>query len=253
MGKTLLVAVSIAAFAWIVSPIAAKPQEILKTASEMKAAAEAELHGRPSEMDFSNPLARWSTPMDGGPDAKAFSTLEWFQLPSPPKEPAGPAGTVSVNGLKHQIPKAARKPIERAQKFSESGNYAAAAQELEKAAALDPDNPDILNNLGSQFYRLWRFAEAAAQLKRAIELDPSSSVAHSNLGAVWLAQGDRKSAEREARRAIELSPSNPRAHFLLGMILVDSPSSRAEGMQNLEYASRSVPAVKSIIKSLREK
>jgi|GEM_PF-5100932 len=252
MRKTLLV-VAAAGFTLAVSLIDAKPQEAPKTAAEMKAAVEAELRGRPAEMDLSNPIPRWGLAMDGGSDAKALATMEWLQLPSPPQDPPGPAGAVSVRSLKHATPKAARKPIERAQKLSQSGDHAAAAKELEKASSLDPDNPEILNNLATHYYRLKRFTEAETQLKRAIDLDPSSSIAHSNLGAVRLAQGDRQSAEKEARRAIELSASNARARLLLGLILADEPASRTEAIQNLEYAARSVPLAKSIIKSLREK
>jgi tetratricopeptide (TPR) repeat protein len=236
-----------------VLPAAASPQALSKTASEIRAEVESGLRGTDTEQYASDPAARWNALMDASADAKGRTPLEWFLPPSLPEPQPLPAGTVSAKSLRHSIPKAARKLTEHAQKLSKSGNYAGAAADLEKALAFDPDNADIRNNLGAQYFRLFRYPEAEAQLKRAIELDPSSSTAHCNLAATLFARGKGESAEKEARRALELSGSNDRARFLLGLILAPDPARRAEALQNLEYSSRSVPAAKSILIWLREK
>lgn len=234
-----------------VLPAAASPQALSKTASEIRAELESGLRGTDTEQYASDPAARWNALMDPSADTKGRTPIEWLRSPSLPAPQPSPAGTVSAKTLRHSVPKAARKLIEHAQKLSKSGDYAAAAADLEKALALDPENADILNNLGAQYFRLFRYPEAEAQLKRAIELDPSSSTAHCNLAATLFAQGQAQPAEKEARRALELSGSNDRARFLLGLILAPDPARRAEALQNLEYSSRSVPVAKSIIKSLR--
>lgn len=252
MGKKLI-ASAVSVFGLAALPAGARPQENARTVAEMKAEAEATLRGPDAEQYAPDPVARWNALVDASGDAKGRTPIEWFQQPSLPQPRPSPGGTVSVKSLRHSVPKAARKLIEHARKLSNSGDYAGAAAELEKASVLDPDNADILNNLGAQNFRLFRYPEAEAQLKRSIELDPSSSIAHSNLAATQYAEGKAESAEKEARRALELSGSNDRARFLLGLILAGDPTRRDEALRNLEYSSRSVPAAKSILKSLREK
>ncbi len=250
-NKSLALAAHVFGFAALTAT--ARPQDHDKTVAQIKAEVEAGLHGPDTELYASDPAAQWNALVDPSTDAKGRAPIEWFRQPSAPLGPPSPAGTVSAKSLRHSVPKAARKLIERAQKFSKSGDYAGAAAELEKASTLDPDNADILINLGAQYFRLYRYTEAEAQLKHAIELDPSSSTAHANLAATQFAEGNAESAEKEVRRALELSGSNDRARFLLGLILAPDPARRAEALQNLEYASRSVPIAKSILKSLKEK
>ena len=230
---------------------AQEPERIL-TPAEMMAKMDADLHGRAEAMYGSDLAAIRNALINGTPADKNRAIRESLQLPNPPPQPII-AGTVSAATLRHAVPKAAAKAHERARKLFAAGQFSDAARELEKALALDPDFAEAHENLGALYLKLDRPAEAEQHVRRAIELNPSSSFAHSDLSALQLLSGDPGAAERSARRALELSRGNDWARFMLGMSLLRDPATHAEAVQQLEYASRSVPVAKQALKALQAK
>ena len=107
--------------------------------------------------------------------------------------------TVSVASLSHRVPTAAQKAYERGTKLSNKGDDLKAAEEFEKAVALDPEYAAAHGDLGVQYIRLGRLKDAEAELRRAIALDPYVSIAHSNLG--WVLFQSRNSPEAEQSAA----------------------------------------------------
>jgi tetratricopeptide (TPR) repeat protein len=214
---------------------------------------EADLHGRTETMDGSDLGARWNALVNGTPIDKNQAIRDALQLPSPPRQPPVATGTVSVSSLRHAVPKPAVKDFNRARKLAASGKLLDAAQELEKALALDPDFEEARENLGGLYLRLGRPAEAEPHLRRAIELDPSSSAAHSNLSIFQLLAGDLGAAERTARRALELSRDNDWARFVLGVTLLRNAATYSDALRHLESAARSVPAARETLNALQAK
>jgi len=249
MRKTLVTILTLA-----ILPCAGRPQEQekIRTPAEMIAAMEADLHGRAEAMYGSDTAALRNALINGTPADKNRAIRETLHLPDPPRPPVI-SGTVSAATLRHAIPKAAAKAHERARKLFASGKFSDALRELEKAVALDPDFAEAHENLGALYLKLGRPAESEPHLRRAIELNPSSSFAHSDLSMVQLLAGDKEAAERSARRALELSRGNDWARFVLGATLVLNPATYSEGLQHLEYASRSVPAAKDTLRALQAK
>jgi tetratricopeptide (TPR) repeat protein len=239
---------------WILASISCfgRPQEPEKmcTPAEMNAALEADLHGRAEVMYGSDLSALRNALVNGTPADKNRAIREALHLPDPPRPPVI-SGTVSAAALRHAVPKAAAKAHERARKLVASGKFSDAAPQLEKALGLDPDFAEAHENLGALYLKLGRPAEAEPHIRRAIELNPSSSFAHSDLSAVQLLAGDLAGAERSARRALQLSAGNDWARFVLGEILVVNPATYSEGLQHLEYASRSVPAARDTLRALQ--
>jgi len=232
-------------------PCAGRPQEPerMRTPAEMMAAMEADLHGR-AEVYGSAATAMRNALLNGTPTERNQAIQESLHLPDPPRPPVI-SGTVSAATLRHAVPKAAVKAHERARKLFASGKVSDSARELEKAVALDPEFAEAQENLGALYLKLGRPGEAEAHIRRAIELNPSSSLAHSDLSAVQLLAGDLKGAERSARRALQLSGGNDWARFLLGATLLLNPATYSEGLQNLEQASRSVPAARQTLDALQ--
>ena len=173
----------------------------------------------------------------------------WTTAPLPQPKPV--AGTVSVARLRHSVPKAAKKAVDRGDKLLSKGDARGAAEELEKAVALDPEYADAHNDLSVAYVKLGRLQEAEAEVRRAIELDPYVSVAHSNLGWVLFERRDFPEAERSARRALALSLHNDRAHILLGILLGSAPATRAEGVRHIEQAAGTFPEVERLLAELR--
>ena len=231
---------------------AAQEPERMRTPAEVQAAMEADLHGRAEVMYGSDAAAMRNALLNGTPGDRNRAIRESLHLPDPPRQPVI-SGTISATTLRHTVPKAAVRAHERGRKSFAAGKTGEAARELEKALALDPEYAEAHENLGALYLKLNRRAEAEVHIRRAIELNPSSSFAHSDLGAIQLLAGDLQAAERSARRALQLSGGNDWARFVLGATLVLNPATYSEGLQNLEYASRSVPAARDTLNALQAK
>lgn len=65
-------------------------------------------------------------------------------------------------------------------------NYTSALFELTEAEKLDPENPDVLYNLGKAFVGKKRSDLAEAKFLKAIELRPNFSFARNDLGVAYL-------------------------------------------------------------------
>jgi Tfp pilus assembly protein PilF len=90
-----------------------------------------------------------------------------------------------------------------------------------RALALDPDNGEVLNNLGMVAGRKKRYPEAAEFFQRAVKLRPGSADPHLNLGTTYQLMGLMPEAESELRVALALSPLDYRVRNKLGELLFE--------------------------------
>ena len=170
------------------------------------------------------------------------------------REPERPTGeSVSVYRLQHKAPKAAEKSLERAKKLLKSGDHAGAAAELERAVQIDPLSAAAYNQLGAEYGQLWRLNEAKRALERAVELDPDFWSAHYNLGLVQFLLGDAAGAEQSARHALRVASEEAKPHLLLGYLLYPHEATRAEGLEHLQYAARTIKEVRQLLRAIPEK
>jgi tetratricopeptide (TPR) repeat protein len=220
------------------------------TAQDVIAGTLSDLRGR-SEVTDQSRREDWSDPgtlysFFGGPVARSPMALD---IPLPARERPS-AGTVSARRLRHRPPKAARQAYEKGIRNKDASK---AAMELEKAIALDPDFGEAHADLGVAYSRQARYPEAAAEFRRAIDVIPGESLPYSNLAWVQFAMGQRAEAEMNARIAIRISPDNASAHLLIGCLLIEIPENRAEGLQHLEYAARTIPDAQRLLKAFGKK
>ena len=75
-------------------------------------------------------------------------------------------------------------------------NWPEAARRFARAAAGDPDNPDLQNYLGFAYRNLNQFELAFQHYRRALALDPRHRGAHEYLGETYLLTGDLAGAEK---------------------------------------------------------
>jgi tetratricopeptide (TPR) repeat protein len=155
-----------------------------------------------------------------------------------------PSGPVSVTQLLHPPQRKAIQFFAEAQKFSETGDYARAANELEKAVRISPDFADAHTNLGAQYLRLGRYLEAQSELERSIEIAPNSVLTMSNLAYCRLMLGRPAEAAEAARRALRLDSASAPAHYVLGMSLVTVAGRTPEAIAHLEKAAETMPGAK---------
>jgi len=156
----------------------------------------------------------------------------------------------SVRRLRHRVPKSANKAFKRAGKLAQANDAGGAAMELENAIALDQKFAEAHAELGVQYARLGRYQEAEAELRRTIELIPDDPVPYSNLAWVELRRGNLAEVELSLRQTIRRSPENATAYMMLGSLLSGAPETLAEGIRYLEYAARTIPDAKLILKKL---
>ena len=100
------------------------------------------------------------------------------------------------------------------------GQRARAIECYQKALAVDPNRPEVLNNLGVLSLEQDRYDEARALFTRAIAQSPAYARAHLNLaGALW-GLGRRDEALAEARQAVAMDSTAVAAHLTLASFLL---------------------------------
>jgi len=94
-----------------------------------------------------------------------------------------------------------------------------AARDLERAAALRPDDPALDGIRGDLLHEQGRFVEAEQAYRRAIEAGEQSPSYLLGWSSALNRLGQLDAARDAVERAIRLDPSNPIAHFNHGVIL----------------------------------
>ncbi len=91
---------------------------------------------------------------------------------------------------------------------------------LERAIGLQPENSELLTELGLTLSGQGNVSAAAHAYERSLALDPSAAAPRINLGLLQLQQlGEAEEAERHFRKALEINPGNVAALGNLGLAL----------------------------------
>jgi serine/threonine-protein kinase len=93
---------------------------------------------------------------------------------------------------------------------------------LTAAAALRPESPGCLLNLGHMLQVNGQVDEALTWYQKALQIDPKYAAAQSNLGAALYAKGQVDEAIACWRKAIALDPRDPKVHSNLGNALEEN-------------------------------
>lgn len=107
------------------------------------------------------------------------------------------------------------------------GHADQAADKLEQAAVLLPDDPDVAINLGGAYVLLRRHNKAVTVLEHASQLAPTSAMVWTNLAAAYLGTLAISGPQQQAKainayeHALELNPTAPNVHYNLGLIFQD--------------------------------
>jgi tetratricopeptide (TPR) repeat protein len=81
--------------------------------------------------------------------------------------------------------------------------------ELEAAAALDPNNVNVVAALAEEYFTRQQFKQSADTYRKAVSLKPSDDSLHTKLGHALYSQGLQDEANREYQKAKELRGKQP--------------------------------------------
>lgn len=98
-------------------------------------------------------------------------------------------------------------------------DFLTAERHFRDAVAIDADNAQMQNNLGSTLHLSGQSAEAMAHFRQAIELAPEDPQIRANLSLVLLALKQFDSAIAQLREAVRLAPDNPTIRLSLAEVL----------------------------------
>jgi len=90
--------------------------------------------------------------------------------------------------------------------YAEMGRFEQAFTILNRALAVDPENPDVLSEIAYLHNRKGLRDEAIGYLKRAIEVAPADPRLLKNLATIYLDADRVEEAIRELRLAVKLDP-----------------------------------------------
>ena len=124
--------------------------------------------------------------------------------------------------------------------LDEAGRTDEGHSHVQRALALKPDRPEILNSLGNILNRLGRADEARPLLERAVRLQPRFAAAHNTLGAALMALREPDAGMGAFRRALELNPRLTQARVNLGWALANA-GRPADALAELAQARREQP------------
>jgi Tfp pilus assembly protein PilF len=85
--------------------------------------------------------------------------------------------------------------------YAQTGETSEAIKEYKAALALDPQNKDVMLELGSAYRHAKLFTEARELYEKLIAADPNNPNAYGNLGNVYLDEGDIESAVANYEKA----------------------------------------------------
>jgi tetratricopeptide (TPR) repeat protein len=98
--------------------------------------------------------------------------------------------------------------------------YDRAIDNLDRALAINPDNPEALNLAGMARFFKKDYKIAEANFAKAISLSPSYASALNNLGNLYFMTGRLEKAEELLKKALEISPRLASAYYSLGALLL---------------------------------
>ena len=108
--------------------------------------------------------------------------------------------------------------FEQALKFIQAGRLDEARIYLEELLKQNPEDVDLLYNLGMLYTDLGNPVTAIPLLEKCIEIAPHHGNAHVALGFAYMRGGDLKTAKEYTLEALKIVPNDPVAHRNLGGI-----------------------------------
>jgi cytochrome c-type biogenesis protein CcmH/NrfG len=100
----------------------------------------------------------------------------------------------------------------------------------------DPNNSDLLNQIGTLYKATHQFKEAAGYFQKALDADPKNVAARTDLASCLFYEGDADGAIQQLEKSLSYDPKDANSLFNLGMIRLQAkndPSGAVTAWQQL--------------------
>jgi cytochrome c-type biogenesis protein CcmH/NrfG len=96
--------------------------------------------------------------------------------------------------------------------------------DLRSASAAQPDDTDVLLQLGEAYFYAQRYQQAERTFRTVLDKDPGNATATVRLAMVWQADGDSQRAEDAIKTVLEQTPEHQEAHYSLAIVYFSQDS-----------------------------
>jgi len=166
-------------------------------------------------------------------DCPGQATQSFFISPRPaqlidvkPKPPAPQVSPLEAAEARRELTELAQKAIQA----RGAGHADEAIADLHRATELDPENPDLHQELGITFLLMKDWERARVEYLEAIKHDPTEGASHNGLGYALEKLGDIQAAVDEFRKAVRLDPddSTYQEHYIEALAILEDQKERAK-------------------------
>jgi tetratricopeptide (TPR) repeat protein len=88
---------------------------------------------------------------------------------------------------------------------------------LEKLKS-DPNNADLLANIGNSYYDAQQYPTAINYYRQSLKVQPANTAVRTDLGTAYWYAGDADSAIAEFKKSLSYEPNKPNTLFNLGVV-----------------------------------
>jgi tetratricopeptide (TPR) repeat protein len=107
-------------------------------------------------------------------------------------------------------------------KLADGGDNTAAIEKFKKALELDPQQANILGNMGEAYKKLGKLEEALDCYLKAVAISPNDAVLYTNLGVIYDKMGKRTESQEAFQKAAAINPGgSAQSYFNLGATLAN--------------------------------
>ncbi|MCX6611557.1 MAG: hypothetical protein NTW74_11990, partial [Acidobacteria bacterium] len=180
-------------------------------------------------------------------------STSYLEIKLPQRNQAGQQATISASRLQHKTAKRAQKEIEAATREFKKGNRRQAIEHLLLGETFDPDNFDIVSNLGALYLKERDPEKALPWLNRAWHIDPNDAPNNTNLSAYYAYRDDYAKAEEFAVASLKTNPNSTHARYMLALSLLKQGKDTENARSHLNQIQGAFAPAKNLLLSMQPK
>ena len=160
----------------------------------------------------------------------------------------GIAGGWSVRGWQSPADSRPAKPVSVSTAMENPANSISQSPSLNQLQAIadaqvapqllklktDPNNPELLANIGNVYYDAQQYPTAVDYYGRALKAKPSDAAVRTDLGTAYWFMGNADSALTEFNKALTYAPTNPNTLFNRGLVRLKGKQDPAGAISDFE-------------------